>query len=100
MNFTKRIFQKRRRRQEFSRRIRLRPEAYTKCAVAEFDLNDSNLVTQIWVDCKKGTLLRTINKGLGDNGEEYEIVENYAATYDIVTDKDVEMPDITGYNLI
>lgn len=72
----------------------------TKCAVAEFDLNDSNLVTQIWVDCKKVTLLRTINKGLGDNGEEYEIVENYAATYDIVTDKDVEMPDITGYNLI
>lgn len=39
-------------------------------------------------------------KGLGDNGEEYEIVENYTATYDIVTDKDVEMPDITEYNLI
>lgn len=72
----------------------------TRCAVAEFKFNDLNLRTKIWLDAKKGTLLKTVNNGIDDIGEEYEIIEEYVATYNVVTDEDVKKPDLTGYTLI
>ena len=72
----------------------------TKCAVGEFELDDLNLTTEVWIDTAKGTLMKIINTGIDDTGREYEIVEEYTATYNVVTDEDVKKPDLTGYTLI
>ena len=70
----------------------------TKCAVAEFA--QSSLTVMIWVDAQKGTVLKTINKGIDETGNEYEIIEEYKVSYDVVTDEDVKKPDLTGYTFI
>lgn len=71
-----------------------------KCAVAEFKVSDINLTIKIWSDVQKGTVLKTSNIGIDDTGREYEIVEEYTVTYNVVTDEEVKKPDLTGYTLI
>ena len=72
----------------------------TKCAVSEFKFDDLELTTEVWIDIAKGTMMKTINTGIDDTGKEYQIIEEYTATYNIVTDEDVKKPDLTGYTLI
>ena len=69
----------------------------TKCAVAEFKWKDSALKTRIWIDNDRGTCLKIENTGIDSEGNEYEYIDEYIVTYDIVTDEDVKKPDLTGY---
>ena len=71
----------------------------TRCAVSEFEFNDLNLTTEVWIDAAKGTVMKTVNRGINESGE-YEYIEEYTATYNVVTDEDVKKPDLTGYTLI
>lgn len=70
----------------------------TKCVIGKFV--DSELTVEIWLDAKRGTCLKTVNIGIDSTGENYEIVNEFIATYDIVTDEDVKKPDLTGYTMI
>lgn len=72
----------------------------TRCAVGEFYMKDSNLTVTIWLDAKKGTCLKIINSGYDSFGKPFEYIEEYKATYGVVTDEDVKKPDLTGYTLI
>ena len=72
----------------------------TKCAVGEFEFDNGDLITKLWIDAKKGTYLKITNTGISPNGEQYEFEDEYEATYNIVKDEDVERPDLTGYEKI
>jgi len=72
----------------------------TKCAVGEFKIADLNLTTRIWIDAQKGTCLKILNTGIDSEGKTYEITDEYTATYDVVTDKDVKKPDLAGYTFV
>lgn len=54
----------------------------------------------MWLDSEKGTLLKLVNKGISSDGSEYEYIDEYTATYDVVTDEDVKKPDLTGFEKI
>lgn len=69
----------------------------TKCAVGEFKNDKSGLMVKIWLDAKKGTCLKIVNIGIDSSGKQYETVDEYIATYGVVTDEDVKKPDLTGY---
>ena len=71
----------------------------TKCIVGEFktEIEKEVLTTRIWIDAERGTCLKIVNAGIDFSGNQYEIVEEYTATYDIVTDEDVKKPDLTEY---
>ena len=70
----------------------------TKCAVAELKFAEiENVTTTYWIDAQKGTLLKLVNKGIDLDGKEYEYIDEYTATYDIVKDEDVEKPNLEGY---
>lgn len=69
----------------------------TKCAVAEFEWEDLELKTRIWLDKDRGTYLKIVNTGIDSEGNQYEYIDDYIVTYDIVTDEDVKKPDLTGY---
>ncbi len=68
--------------------------------MGKFYIKDSNLTVTIWLDAKKGTCLKITNSGYDSSREPYEYVEEYVATYGVVTDEDVAKPDLTGYTLI
>lgn len=68
----------------------------TKCAVGEFKLSDE-WTTEIWLDAKKGTCLKTVNSIMDLNGEKEEIEEQYTAIYGVVKEEEVKRPDLTGY---
>lgn len=68
-----------------------------KCAVAEFKWENSELITRIWADNDRGTCLKFVNIGIDSEGNQYELIDEYIATYDIVTDENVKKPDLTGY---
>lgn len=72
----------------------------TKCAVGEFKFNELDLTTKIWLDEERGTYLKIVNTGIDSSGSQYENVDEYVATYDIVTDEDVKKPDLTEYTMI
>ena len=72
----------------------------TKCAVAEFNWKHLELKTRIWIDRDRGTCLKLVNTGIDSEGEQYEYINEYIVTYDIVTDEDVKKPDLTGYTEI
>ena len=40
---------------------------------------------------------KTINKGIDSMGEEYEIITECTPTYGVVTDEDVQRPNLEGY---
>ena len=69
----------------------------TKCAIGEFYIETSNLTIKIWLDANKGTCLKTINTGIDSSGKPYEHIEEYIATYGVVTNQDVMKPSLTGY---
>jgi hypothetical protein len=71
-----------------------------KCAVAEFKWKDLELKTRIWIDKDRGTCLKTVNTGIDSEGEQYEYINEYIVTYDIVTDEEVKKPDLIGYTEI
>lgn len=68
-----------------------------KCAVAEFKWENSEFITRIWSDKDRGTCLKFVNIGIDSEGNQYELIDEYIATYDIVTDENVKKPDLTGY---
>ena len=68
-----------------------------KCAVAEFEWNDLQLKSRVWIDKDRGTCLKSLNTGIDSEGNQYEYIDEYRVTYDIVTDEDVKKPDLTGY---
>lgn len=68
-----------------------------KCAVAEFKWEQLELKTRIWIDKDRGTCLKIVNIGIDSEGEQYEHINEYIVTYDIVSDEDVKKPDLTGY---
>lgn len=69
----------------------------TRCAVAEFSWEDLALKTRIWIAKDRGTTLKVKNTGINSEGNQYEYIDEYRVTYDIVTDEDVKRPDLTGY---
>ena len=64
---------------------------------AEFYHKDMNVTTKMWVDCKNGTTLKITTNGIDSNNTPYEFIEEYIATYGVVTDDDVKKPDLTDY---
>lgn len=69
----------------------------TRCAVAEFSWEDLALKTRIWIAQDRGITLKVKNTGINSEGNQYEYIDEYRVTYDIVTDEDVKRPDLTGY---
>lgn len=81
----------------------------TRCAVAEFIINNLEKETQdqlylpeittmkIWVDAKKGTELKTVQTYIDEFGKLIESEDEWIVSYNVVTDEDVQRPDLTGY---
>ncbi len=65
----------------------------TKCVIGEFKKIDSD--TKIyWIDAKKGTVLKVVEKGKDESLNEYEKTYEYSVTYNKTSKEDVQKPDL------
>ena len=70
---------------------------FTKCVVVELKYINEQITRTEWVDTKKGTVLKAIDEGKNSWGEEYELITECTPTYGVVTDEDVQRPNVEGY---
>lgn len=62
-----------------------------KCAVVEYKWDDS--ICKEWIDLETGIVM----KSESTNSDQQKMTIEYKVTYNCVTDKDVEKPDLTEY---
>ena len=68
--------------------------------MAEFKINHeyTDSIIELWINKNDGTIIKIINTNIDSDNNETLYVNEYKITYNVVTDDDVERPDLSDYS--